>query len=160
MIAGTVKGSWNRSTLRLSDESLTAGLFSVWFDHGTDPSGKSYSYILVPGAVKKELVAMEKKPSFKIINLPDRQEVLSFDGKTGGVIFYNAGKSEIFGGIEVDKPCLVMLKKQKGNIEMSIADPTCKQSEIKIKGADCKSGDRTIQLPKGGEAGKSVTIKW
>jgi len=158
LIANPVQGSWKRTTLRLPDDRMTASLFITWFDHGTNPADKTYSYILVPNATRKDLISMEKKPPFRISDHPDRQEVVSSDGKMGGIVFYQAGKSDLFGGVEADKPCLVMLKKQKAGLQLSVADPTQKLKEIKIGMTGSGKAEQVIQLPQGGEAGKSVTI--
>jgi nitrogen fixation protein len=81
---------------------------------------------------------------------------------------YKAGKSAAFGGLEVDQPCLVMLKKQENGIQVSVADPTQKLAEINLilkgeySGVNLivKNGKTLmkVELPKDGEAGKTVTI--
>lgn len=74
--------------------------------------------------------------------------------------------------IEVDKPCIVMMKKEKGVLQLSLSDPTQKLEQIKLT-LDGKFETRdpgyslkaeqgksmvVISLPKGGEAGKTVML--
>ena len=164
-----VEGAWNRVTVRLSDELIRANIFKLWFDHGIDPDNESYNYVLVPNATKSVLIEMEKKPSFEIINEKNKQEVISANNSVVAIVFYEEGKSDAFGGIEVDKPCLVMLKKQGDGIQVSAADPTQKLGEINLILNNGYAGEfatsengRTklkIELPEGGESGKTVTLK-
>ena len=164
-----VEGAWNRVTVRLSDELIRANIFKLWFDHGIDPDNESYNYVLVPNATKSVLIEMEKKPSFEIINEKNKQEVISANNSVVAIVFYEEGKSDAFGGIEVDKPCLVMLKKQGDGIQVSVADPTQKLGEINLILNNGYAGEfatsengRTklkIELPEGGESGKTVTLK-
>jgi hypothetical protein len=142
---------------RFSEEKLKAKIFNLWLDHGSNPSGQTYAYVLVPRADKQVMEKMGKRFPFRIRNLPVMQEVESRDGTMGGVVFYEAGKSEIFGGIEADQPCMVMVKKEGKKTLISVADPTRKLAEIHLHlGKEAIA--RTIALPQGGEAGKSVII--
>jgi chondroitin AC lyase len=151
------EGSWSRVVQRFSEEKLKAKIFNLWLDHGANPAGQTYTYVLVPHADQKVMEMMDKKFPFQIRNLKTRQEVISRDGAIGGVVFFEAGKSEIFGGIDVDQPCIVMVEKEGKKVQLSVADPTQKLAEIKLR-IGKKAVLRTIALPQGGEAGKSVTV--
>ncbi|MBT3382244.1 MAG: polysaccharide lyase 8 family protein [Prolixibacteraceae bacterium] len=165
----TVDGSWSSVAIRYPDKIEKAKLFKLWFEHGNNPTNEKYNYILVPNATKPILNEMEKNLPFKIINEKDKQEVSSSDGAINGIVFYRPGKSGILGGIEVDKPCLVMLKKKDNDLLVSIADPTQKLDEINMilnneysgEFAVSKNGKTklNIKLPDGGEAGKTVILK-
>jgi chondroitin AC lyase len=159
--AKNVEGSWNWVARRYPDERIKADLFKLWFMHGLNPNDQSYAYILVPNANKSVLDEMEKQAPFSILNEKNRQEVISSDGSMAGIVFYQAGKSAVFGGIEVDKACLIMLKKQSDGVKVSVADPTQQLSEINVS-LNGKSGGKTLKiiLPQGGEAGKTVTDKF
>jgi chondroitin AC lyase len=164
-----VSGAWTDVTKLLSDEVISANIFKLWFEHGTNPADESYNYILVPNASKDELESLEKELPFEIINSKNRQEVIATDNLMAGVVFYNAGKSEAFGGIETDQPCLVMIKQQDSGIQVSVSEPTQKLNELNLILNGEYSGDFAtpkegktkikITLPQEGEAGKTVTIK-
>ena len=112
---------------------------------------------------------LELNKPFKIRNEKDIQEVIFVSGEIAGVVFYKPGKSGVFAEIEVDKPCLVMVKNQTDGLQISVADPTQLLSEIKLTISGSFSGenvakqnDKTVikvKFPKGEEAGKSVVFQ-
>lgn len=162
------EGSWNWVARRYPDERMEADLFKLWVDHGKNPWNRSYEYILVPGADEEQLKNLEKNFPFKIRNEKDIQAVLSKDKTLMGIVFYVAGKLDEDSGIEVNKPCVIMLRKNPEGILVSIADPTQLQKEIQItlKGefshdqARVENGKTILEvpLPQGEEAGKSITL--
>lgn len=164
-----VEGRWTDVTTLLSDEVIAANIFKLWFDHGTNPSNESYDYVLVPNATKADLEEMEKELPFQIINLKNRQEVISADGSIAGIVFYEAAESYVFGGVETDKPCLVMLKNEDNELSVSASDPTQKLTELNLILNGEYSGELAqtaagktklkIALPQDGKVGKTVTLK-
>ncbi|MBL0715613.1 MAG: hypothetical protein JJV98_18140 [Desulfosarcina sp.] len=160
---GAVEGSWHRVASRYPDDKIDARLFKLWFEHGINPSGKKYSCILIPKATKSILADMELKNPFEIWNHFDLQMVKTADNSMAGVVFYKAGQAKVFGGIEVDQPCLVLLKKENTGLKVSVADPSQILDSIQItfkgpfqtlKGANTAK----IDFPEGGEAGKTVRL--
>lgn len=164
-----VDGSWNRVASRYPGEIIKAGIFKLWFYHGTNPKAETYQYILVPNASKQKMVELESNKPFNIKNENEIQEVISADGEIAGIVFYKPGITGVFGGIEVDNPCLVMVKNQTDGLWVSVADPTQLLSEIKLtingsfSGENiAKQNDKTVinvKLPKGEEVGKSVVFQ-
>jgi chondroitin AC lyase len=164
-----MEGSWNRVASRYPDEILKADIFKLWFEHGINPKNKTYQYVLIPNTTPKEMEKMASNQLFKIRNEKDIQEVVAANGEIAGVVFYQPGKSEAFGGLEVDKPCVLMLKEINDGLQVSVADPTQLLSEINLVFHDSFSGENVemingkcrakVLLPKGVEAGKTVTLK-
>jgi chondroitin AC lyase len=163
----TVEGSWNRVALMYKDEIIKSPIFKLWFDHGTNPQDQKYACILIPGADKTMMQKLEKSPSFTILkNEKDIQAVISSDKSLGGVIFYQPGAADLFGGVQAQDPCILMMKKVQEGIQVSVSDPTQKLEQIRlsIKGkytsGEFKNGSTeiTVNLPKGDEAGKTVTM--
>jgi chondroitin AC lyase len=163
-----VEGSWHWVTSRYPDERKKAAIFKLYIEHGINPEDESYQYILIPGASETMLEQWEKQLPFQITNRKDLQEVTCFDGSVTGIVFYESGKSEVWGGVEADHPCLVMLKKQTGGLQVSVADPTQQLKEIRITVKGEFSGENVtrqngkttlkIALPEGGDAGKTVKV--
>jgi chondroitin AC lyase len=164
-----VSGSWNWVASRYPEEIIKAGIFKLWFDHGTNPKAETYQYILIPNASKQKMDELESDKPFNIRNEKEIQEVISTDGEIAGFVFYKPGKTGAFGGIEVDNPCLVMIKNQTNGLWVSVADPTQLTGEINLtlnerfsgENALVQSGKTKIKviLPKGEEAGKSFIIQ-
>ena len=169
----TAPGSWNQVALMYKPETIQAGLFKLWFDHAKNPVDAKYTYILVPGATTKKLQGMESKPAFTILkNDTTMQAVLSADKSIGGAVFYNAGIVDLSGRIEVNSPCVVMMKMAGKDLNISISDPThlLDQVNLKLAGKYVKTDSHVplqmvngntlleVTMPKGGEAGKTVTF--
>ncbi|MCL4481219.1 MAG: polysaccharide lyase 8 family protein [Bacteroidetes bacterium] len=169
----TVTGSWNHVASMYKDEPIRAQIFKLWFEHGVHPNGQTYAYCLVPQATRAGMEKLEANPSFRIVqNESKLQAVVSSDQKWGGMVFYQAGKSALMGGIEAAQPCAVIVKKEKGGLSVSVSDPTQKltQLQLTLKGgyqtenpavtvtSSQGSSILTIRLPKGEEAGKTVTV--
>ncbi len=166
--AKSVEGSWNRVALRYPDKKIYADVFKLWFEHGQNPQYKSYEYILVPNAGKEQMEQLEKQSPFVILNSKEKQEVVTTTGDEAGMVFYKAGESEMFGGLEVDKPCVVMVKEQKGGLQLPVAEPTQLLDEITIRLNGSFSGENAktqngkteikVLLPKEGNAGETVSL--
>ena len=169
----TVTGSWNRVALMYKDEPIKAGIFKLWVEHGANPAGQTYAYCIVPQATKAKMQQMETKPNFQILNNDTNiQSIVSADQNLGGIIFYKAGKSKLFGGIETDQPCVIMVKREGNGLTVSISDPTQKLAKITlILGGKYQTSiagvavnhvqnksEFTINLPSGDEAGKTVSV--
>ncbi len=170
----TVTGSWNLVASMYKDEPIKSGIFKLWIEHGVNPSGETYAYCLIPQADKSKMQKMEANPTFRIQkNGTGMQSVVSTDQKWGGIIFYQAGKSDLAGGIEANQPCVVMLKRGKNGLSVSVSDPTQKLSQIQLtlKGnyqtanqsvqsvTANGSSVLTVNLPNGDEAGKTVSME-
>jgi chondroitin AC lyase len=156
------------------DEPIKSGIFKLWFEHGANPSNQSYAYVVVPKATKAKMQQLETKPSFRIVkNENNIQAVVSSDQNWAGIVLYQAGKTELFGGIETDQPAVLMVKKEKNGLSVSVSDPTQKLNQIRLtlKGnyqsanpacsISSSQGNSilTVSLPKGDEAGKTVSME-
>lgn len=165
----TVEGTWyNVSTQYPENEKIKSRIFNLWIDHGINPINESYSYVLIPKSSTAMMEEVEKNNPFRINNTPIMQEVITDDGTLAGIVFYKQGRSDVFGGILVNTPCIIMLKKEKGGINLSVSDPTQRLDKIRLEitGAyqsehsELKNGQTVVDipLPKGGDAGKTVSV--
>ncbi len=164
----SVEGSWYRYATYLQDKKIYSRIFNLWLDHGKNPTNETYCYILVPNASTERLEQIEKQKPFRIHNTDVLQEVVTANEKMAGIVFYKPCKSNTFGGVEVNTPCLVMLKKAKGGTYLSVSDPTQKLVNIQLKISGNYQGENfriengqtviNLSLPQGGEAGKTVMM--
>jgi chondroitin AC lyase len=163
-----VEGSWHRVAIRYPEDYQRTPIFKLWIEHGARPQGEEYSYILVPEANERLLKKLQRKAPFTIRNEREMQSVLSRNGKAGGIIFHQPGFSGLFGGIEAKQACILMLKKERRKIRISVADPTQKLKELQLtlRGeyhgpyADSANGQTrlTIPLPEDESAGSTLTF--
>ena len=164
-----VNGSWHWVATRYPEDILKAGIFKLWFEHGTNPKSESYEYLIVPNAKRDKMVELENQSPFEIQNGKDIQEVVSSNGDLAGVVFYKSGKSNVFGGIEVDKPCVVLLKKSGDELTVSVSDPTQLLNVINLTISANYSAENSkvdngktnikVMLPQNEESGKTETLK-
>jgi chondroitin AC lyase len=173
LAAQTIEGSWHEVAARYPEEQEQADIFRLWLDHGVNPSAQTYAYFILPNTALKDMRKVEKNPPFRILQNDDRaQAVVSADGNLAGIVFYQAGTADVFGGVAVDGPCLVLLQKDKEVVKISVSDPTQELTQIQLSLTgrfrlqeaaddirfDTERSVLTIPLPAGGEAGGTVSL--
>lgn len=158
-----LEGSWHNVVKRYRPIILTESIVKIFIDHRKNPENESYEYILVPNATQQKMEELNTENPFLITNSKQQQAVISKDEKIGGIIFYAAGKTNIFGGFSVDKPCVVLLEKKGVEVEVSISDPSQKLNEItllfdtyNLVAQNSSSKKVKIDLPKGDNSGKTA----
>jgi chondroitin AC lyase len=166
--AESTEGSWNWVAKSYPDERISADLFRLWFDHGKNPRDRSYEYILIPGADREKLENLEKKDHLEIRNDKDIQAVYSKDRTCVGIVFYKAGMFDGDPVIEVNKPCIVMVKQKPEGLQVSMADPSQLEKEIQITlngeyehenaSVEDQKTKIAVLLPQGGDAGKTISL--
>jgi chondroitin AC lyase len=129
----TVEGSWNWVASRYPNKIEQADIFKLYLDHGTNPKNSSYEYVIIPNATLSKMKEVGAKLPLSISNAKNKMEVISGDGRSIAIVFYEAGKSDVLGGIEVDKPCILVITEVANATLVRVADPTQKLSEIRIK---------------------------
>lgn len=168
LAAKSVSGSWFDVAQRYEDKSIKADIFNLFLNHGKNPVDAKYNYVLVPNATQKELIQLQKSANFLITNNKEQQIVSRKEGSLSGIVFYEAGKAEIFGGITVNVPCLLLVEKLKEGLKVWVSDPTHKLATIRIAFNGKYTGENVsleknqtilnVALPTGGEAGKTLLI--
>ncbi|MBB5268946.1 polysaccharide lyase family 8 super-sandwich domain-containing protein [Algibacter amylolyticus] len=164
-----LEGSWNNVAKRYRPVILTENIFKLCLEHGKQPKNEKYEYILIPNASEDAMIHLNKNKPFKIVNSEAQQSVESNDGTWAGIVFYSEGLSEIYGGISVNKPCVLMLERKQDALVLSVSDPSHKLTEIEVnlkghyafEGSTYSKGQTqlTIQLPQGDQAGKSAQYR-
>lgn len=140
--AGKQTGEWFKINNSMPKGEVSGDVFKMWFSHGAKPSNASYSYMVLPGANKKDMVAF--KPS--TVNIVANSSVLqavSHDAlNIVQAVFYEAGNLNTATlSVTVDKPCLLMIR-DAGTSKMTIAvsDPLHKESTLKVNVKDLSTG--------------------
>jgi chondroitin AC lyase len=163
-----LEGTWNRVVKRIRPVILTESILRLWFDHGSNPEDENYAYILVPNATNQKMEDLQKSSPFKIVNTKVQQSVETVSGDKAGIIFYAAGNAAIFGGIAVDKPCIILLEKTNNLTKISVSDPSHKLQNISISLEGKYTGEYTtnsnnmttlnLALPQGENSGSTMTV--
>ena len=102
----------------------------LWFSHGVNPENESYVYALLPAMTEAQTKAYAQNPDIEILsNTADLQVVRDKKLNVTGMVFWKAGS---FGDITVDKPMIVMMQENNGELRISACDPTQKLSAANI----------------------------
>lgn len=145
---GEVTGHWRR-VLRSPDTppaDVTGELFTLWIDHGQDPRGASYAYVVAPVASARAAEVMENTPAMQAVQMSDGR---------AGVVFWRAGEVRLPGGrrLAVSEPCLLLA----GPEGVRVVDPTQKLATLTLT---IEGEPRPVTLPAGADAGTAVLIAW
>jgi chondroitin AC lyase len=177
----SASGTWrhiNRQSWA-TDEEIVHDVFTLWIDHGTNPSSADYAYIVVPGIELDNVTEYEDRSPISILaNTPEIQAVTHQDLQLTQIVFYEPGELETTSGvpIAVDKPSLVMLRTSGDHItQISVADPTRNHATLnlhttaRIEGSgdqwtarwdpERERSEIRIHLPEKEYAGQSITIR-
>lgn len=162
---GKASGSWYDINHQESKtmQPVEVNLFTLTVEHGINPRDESYSYIVLPAAGVGKTAAYAAAPRVKIVENSDTLQSVSH--RTNGIhyaIFYKPGMLVFENGItlETDQPALYMVKMHGRKLErITIADPTRSLNTVSFRlyGPGI-SVDRTIVLPDGDMAGKSIRV--
>ena len=110
-----------------SSTTVSQNVFSIWFDHGVNPFGLGYQYIVVPN-ISETSFSNWANPYKVLSNTDNIQCVEDSTLNLYGIVFYKAGSFTLDNGItvSVDKAAIVMLSGAlvAGNpIKVSVEDP-------------------------------------
>ena len=167
------EGDWHKVLKRMPATTINSGIFTLWFNHYTQPNAGHYAYYVFPAATPENMDA--RAASFEVTeNTAILQVAENPKKQMAGLVFVQAAEAntKAFGKISADRPCVLMVIKKYAVQHISIADPTHKQTSIviafqgnkKTKTVEAvydKAKNKTfltILLPQGAEAGRTVKL--
>ena len=111
---------------------------TLWLDHGVDPSGGGYVYLLLPGANARDTAHRAAHPDITVLaNTASLQAIHSADASLTAANFFTGGTLPSVGtparsvggvtgsGITVDGPASVLIREQGDRLTLAVSDPTC-----------------------------------
>ena len=173
----TQTGNWHDIADPYSSENVSGKVFKLWINHGMNTiTSPTYEYVVLPSVSPSKLKAFIQKPSIDILaNDSTVQAVKLKNNSLFQFVFYKPTRFTTFTNadfIETKTPGLVMIeRKSSKKLIITVVDPTQNQRFFKLIvsgkyfGKQAKfdySKNQTelnIELPSGGEAGKSITIE-
>lgn len=163
----TQSGSWWEINHILSKDTVAHDVFTLWIDHGASPKNSRYSYIVAPNLKLPEIEAYSADPPVEVLsNEPGIQAVRQRKTGITGIAFYEQGRLHIGKdlAVEVDHPCLLLVRETGGGLEVSASNPENKGLRLTVKvWGSAASKDSNIpetvifDLPDGFYAGMSLT---
>ena len=107
------------------DIEVSGSYATLWFDHGTNPSGASYEYVILPGKTADETAAYaEDSPIQVLANNDNVHAVRHKDLDMVGVNFWNDTETTAAGITSNKKASVMMQKMDDGTLELAVSDPT------------------------------------
>ncbi|QIZ07186.1 polysaccharide lyase 8 family protein [Priestia megaterium] len=141
-------GSWRDINNGGLTTPISRNYLSLAFNHGINPQDASYSYVLLPNKSKEEVEAFSQNPNVTILS--NTKNVHSVKETTLGITaanFFAPGTADI---ITAENPSSVMVKEEKGELSLSVSDPTQKQDKVIIDldktGVSVISKDDTVNV--------------
>ncbi|MEK2492759.1 polysaccharide lyase family 8 super-sandwich domain-containing protein [Kitasatospora purpeofusca] len=141
-------GKWSDLSKRGPADPQTRRYLTLWIDHGTNPTGAGYAYLLLPGATATTTAARAANPGITVVaNTASVQAVT--DSATGvtAANFWTAGTA---GPITVSAPCSVLVRESGGKLTVAVADSTREAATVTVtvarKGWTTASGGPGISV--------------
>ena len=128
-------GDWNDIN-KSHKGRVEKDVFTLCLNHGKQPKGDKYAYIVVPGKqTAAELDTYRKEAAVEIVeNTADLQTVHHKKLGIWQMVFYRPGTFKHKGlTIRVDRPCALMLKEGKATPVLHVADPGQTMQPIRIE---------------------------
>jgi chondroitin AC lyase len=167
----------NTSTVVISAETKNGiNIFTSAIDHGKNPASKTYAYVAKPGMTASDAISYAANIPLQILqNTNALQAVKHKTLPITQLIFYKGGSLVIPGDytVETASSCIVMIKRNGDDLEISIANPKCESSNPasmsisitkKLTGPastwDGSKSTLVFNLPQGNYAGQTVTQKY
>lgn len=126
-------GRWlDVNTLFGTPAAVTRRYLTLSIDHGEDPSGGGYGYLLLPGATQRETqrAAGALVDQFDVLErTPDCHAV---EVRRLGLIAANFWSAGTAGGITVSQPVSVLVRRSQGVATISVADPARQASGLEL----------------------------
>ncbi|MEV6409992.1 polysaccharide lyase 8 family protein [Kribbella sp. NPDC051718] len=123
-------GSWHDINTGGPITPITRRYLTMWQDHGVDPSGAAYSYLLVPGASAARTKQLSKGSGLLVLrNTASVQAVTSMPL---GMTLVNFWQPDRVGDLQTDTPCSVIARIRGRNIELAVSDPTQLATTIRL----------------------------
>ena len=153
-------GSWRKINLGKSANPVTNKIFSVWLDHGVEPSNAQYAYMTIPGVNVANLKSMlSQSPITVVSNTGSVQAVRHNVDKTTSIIYHQVTGVDIHANlrVSVNRKCALVVEEKASEIVFTVASPWQATGDILITAlVNGESKNVTLTLPGSGMAGSSV----
>jgi chondroitin AC lyase len=154
-------GSWQEINNSKSSSMITKSVFSLWFDHGVEPTDQRYAYIMVPGASLAAVQSYANSLPVRIISNNSQQQAVRNDTLAiAGIVFYAPGTVTVRPGLSVesDSKCIVLVNEAGSELKVTAAHPENAETTVNITLSGDLDKTLVFNLPTGRFAGSSMTL--
>ncbi len=134
-------------------EKHSRNYLTAWLDHGANPTGAVYAYVLLPNRTAAETGDYADDPRVRIVeNSESAQAVEGIDLRIFAVNFWT-NKMKTVGAVTCDRPASVLLREKNGSLEIAVSDPTQTGDSINLivdraafKNLKLRAADKNIRV--------------
>jgi hyaluronate lyase len=126
-------GNWRDSFVNDGDtRDHTRTFLTLWFDHGANPKGDHYAYILLPGRDAAQTAAYAQNPGVEIVENSEAAHAVRSQamGITGANFWTD--KAHRSGDIHSSGKAAVLVHTEGDTVRLAIADPTQLETSVEI----------------------------
>jgi hypothetical protein len=122
------QGNWAQLNTGSPTATLTKNYLTLWYDHGSSPVYKDYSYVLLPNKTAEQTADYSSNPDIEV--LINNANVQAVQETSQGVLGANFWEASTFGYLTASNPSSIMLKDQSSVLDVAVSDPTHLQSKV------------------------------
>jgi hyaluronate lyase len=108
----------------------TRPYLSIALDHGSDPSGATYAYAILPGYSSAQTTTYAASPKVSVVS--NTASIQAITDSTLGVTMANFYAAGTAGGITVSAPASVATQVSGSNLTIAVSDPTWNSATIAV----------------------------
>ncbi|GAA1964253.1 polysaccharide lyase 8 family protein [Catenulispora subtropica] len=108
----------------------TRPYLSIAFNHGANPAGATYSYVVLPGATPAQTAAYAASPEVGVLSNTASVQAITHAGL--GVTMANFFAAGTAGAITVSAPASVVTRENGGSLTIAVSDPTWGSSTVQV----------------------------
>jgi hyaluronate lyase len=117
-------GSGDSSTIH------THPIFTLWFDHGLQPTAAGYAYAVLPQTDAAHTASKAAAMPYEILARTDAlHAVRHVTEQAVGAVFWEVGEVE---GVAVDTPCVLFWKTEGTRLHLALTDPTHTTTQVRV----------------------------
>ncbi|HEX4791121.1 MAG TPA: polysaccharide lyase family 8 super-sandwich domain-containing protein, partial [Actinospica sp.] len=109
----------------------TRPYLSIAVDHGADPTGATYSYVVLPNATAAQTAAYAAAPSVSV--LANTATVQAISDTALGVTMANFFAAGTAGPITVNAPASVSVQNANGKLTIAVSDPSWNSATVEVR---------------------------
>ncbi|MFI6289219.1 polysaccharide lyase 8 family protein [Streptomyces sp. NPDC051018] len=115
-------GAWSDINTAGAADRATRRYQTLWLDHGTDPAGAAYRYLLMPGADRAAVAARAAGPGRPVVlaNTAARQAVAV---PRLGLVAANFWRPGTVGALTATRPAAVLVRERSSTAVIHLSDP-------------------------------------
>jgi hyaluronate lyase len=150
-------GSWRDVNTGGPTTPITRRYLTMWLDHGVDPAGATYGYLVAPGASAARTQQLSQSPGLLVLrNTADVQALLS-----GDLLLVNFWRADRIAELTADSPCSVIRRVRGRELDLAVSDPTQRAStlglHLMLPGAKVVRADEGVTVRRT-PAGLDITV--